>query len=716
MSCAACLETKTGREDPTPLPRLRPDLRILPGPPDFDGEPTFTIHDPLTGGFDKIDWSAAAVFERLREPTTMEALLQALRQETTLRLSRDEVADFVAQVRRRGFAVDSLHLDAETLRQTLAAPRPNVFGELFRKHLYWRIPLCNPDRFLEATLPAARLFGSATALWLYAVLLVCGGIYAAMRVETYLATFLYFFTPAGMAWFVLAIVAVKTVHELAHAYAAKARGCRVPAMGVAFILLWPVAWSDVTDAWKLQSRTDRLVISAAGLAAELAIAGVALVLWALFPPGPAKSVCFVVTSSSLLSTFFINMNPAMRYDGYYLLMDATGLDNLQGRAAAFLAWWRRTWCFGLRLPDPEPALSRSRRVFLLTYAVFAQLYRVLLYAAIALMIYHAVAKVLGVALLLAQAYWFFIKPILLEARAMWSLRKNMKAPWRPVFVATAVCAVVLWLAVPMPRRISLPAVVAPAVSQVVYTPVAGRVAEVRAEQGQRVQTGELLLRLEEPELAMRLEIAELELAMLRTERAQRLRTPESRDLAAQLKEEEEVLRAVINGLQAKRAQLEIRAGRDGLLYEWSRDVLPGMHLARDTRLGRVALGEDLKAYAFVKETDVDRIRQQGRGAFQSDATAALTPARVLSVNPVRAETIEFAGLTSAAQGALPVQQRGARLHVLESWYMIELTLETPPERMAFGETGIVWVTADASAPLLDGLRAMWSVVARESGF
>lgn len=75
-----------------------------------------------------------------------------------------------------------------------------------------------------------------------------------------------------MFWFAIALFFAKVIHELGHAYTAHRYGCRVASMGVAFLVMWPVLYTDVTDAWKLSSRRARIAISSAGMIAELAIA------------------------------------------------------------------------------------------------------------------------------------------------------------------------------------------------------------------------------------------------------------------------------------------------------------------------------------------------------------------------------------------------------------------------------------------------------------
>jgi putative peptide zinc metalloprotease protein len=58
---------------------------------------------------------------------------------------------------------------------------------------------------------------------------------------TFHAFLLDTFTLQGLASYGLALFVVKVLHELGHAYAVKRHGGRVPTMGVAFLVMWPMA-------------------------------------------------------------------------------------------------------------------------------------------------------------------------------------------------------------------------------------------------------------------------------------------------------------------------------------------------------------------------------------------------------------------------------------------------------------------------------------------
>ena len=76
-----------------------------------------------------------------------------------------------------------------------------------------------------------------------------------------LAVLLVAMTSLSWQLTVAALVLGKLVHESGHAFAAKRLGCRVPSMGVAFVLLWPLAWTDTTQAWRLPDRRSRVRVN-----------------------------------------------------------------------------------------------------------------------------------------------------------------------------------------------------------------------------------------------------------------------------------------------------------------------------------------------------------------------------------------------------------------------------------------------------------------------
>ena len=87
----------------------------------------------------------------------------------------------------------------------------------------------------------------------------------ASRWSQFMHTFSYFFSFEKIVVYFLSLVLIKIFHELGHTITAKRMGAEVTNMGVAFIILTPILYANVTDAWKIQSHKKRALISSGGV-------------------------------------------------------------------------------------------------------------------------------------------------------------------------------------------------------------------------------------------------------------------------------------------------------------------------------------------------------------------------------------------------------------------------------------------------------------------
>ncbi|NBB83745.1 MAG: methyltransferase, partial [Alphaproteobacteria bacterium] len=393
-------------------------------PPEADGAPTWTVYDPVRNRYFRIGRTAAALIHAWHRGDP-DAVLAAARAETGTTVAPAELERFRQFLEMNDLTAESGPARTRDLLRRAAAARPHWSKWLLTNYLFLRIPIVRPDAFLDATLPVVRpLMSRAMA----AIVGLCGllGIVLAIRQwDQFVATFLHFFSLAGVLWFGLALIATKIVHELAHAYTAKRFGCRVHTMGVAFLVLWPVLYTDVSDAWRLASRRARLQIGAAGMASELALACLATLAWSFLPDGPVRAAAFLIATATWAMTLFINLNPFLKFDGYYLLSDLLGVSNLQGRSFALGRWRLREAIFGFGEPAPEPLPRRLRRG-LIVYAWLTWVWRFFLFIGIALLIYHFFIKVVGILLMVVELAWFIARPVRNEMAEWWKRRGSMR--------------------------------------------------------------------------------------------------------------------------------------------------------------------------------------------------------------------------------------------------------------------------------------------------
>jgi len=185
-------------------------------------------------------------------------------------------------------------------RAQAQAGEQNWMMWLVHHYLFVKIPLVHPHNFLKATLPIVAPLYTATAGWTFSVVGLIGLILIGRQWDAFISTFLYFFNWRGAILYSLSLGAVKIVHELGHAYTATRFGCRVPTMGVAFMVMMPVLYSDVSDSYRLTSKRKRLLIAAGGVIAELGLASIALFAWGFLPEGTARSIAFLVATTSVI--------------------------------------------------------------------------------------------------------------------------------------------------------------------------------------------------------------------------------------------------------------------------------------------------------------------------------------------------------------------------------------------------------------------------------
>ena len=711
------MSANIARTQDRPLPLLRPDLEIYLGPNEPDGSPTFTVHDPVAGTYDKVRWEEATVLRHLWEPRTLKDLVRRINRSTTLDVDETDVLELCEDARLKGLTCSSGVAPARVLLAQHDAQKTSPLKWLLTHYLFVLIPLIRPDAFLTRTVGLVRLLGSRIALLTYAAFSILGLVMLMGQVDTYLSTFPYFFNRRGLLFYVAAIVALKTVHEFSHAYVAKSNGVRVPTMGVALLVFFPVAFCDVTDAWRLRDRRKRLLIGAAGILAELIIAGLAVFVWGVAPPGVLRSAAFVVSSVTIVSTLTVNMNPAMRFDGYYILADAWGIDNLRLRAFAVTRWMLRKALLGLSAPAPEPDAPPRRVAGMIVYSLYAWLWRLGVYMGIAVLVYHKFTKVIGVVLFCANIMLLVVRPIVNEAKVIASMRKHFKLNLRLLATATCLFALLLWIAAPLPRIVSLPAIVAPTASQVVYVPHSGLIEGMALRRGDRVELGQSLLRIRSERLRTGLQVFQLEQDIITKQIAVLSADPEARGLIPQKREELAEVEAKLSQVREAIAQSHLTAQVSGDVIEWDESLHNGQAVAEDVALGKIADTRHPLVIAFVKEGCVRDVEVNERVEFVPIGDWRPRVGRVQRIRPTSTEILDHFSLSSLAGGDLPVLEDGrGRLRMIESYYRIDVSLEPGQRSLRMEQTGHVRIRSKPRSLLLAALRHVWTVLVRESSF
>ncbi|MEI7233753.1 HlyD family efflux transporter periplasmic adaptor subunit [Pectobacterium carotovorum] len=600
------------------LPPLRADLQLVESAPGINGAPQWVLSDPITGRYFTLTPSAIRLLRHwpLRQP---QQILAAANSEPGLPLRVKELEKLLQFLRQHDLVAAS---DAEQRQRYLGkaqAMRTSLWKSVLHQYLFFRIPLWRPDPVLNRCWPWLQRYGAPFLIWVFPLILLLGLFLVSRDWVRYTHSFPHLFSLSGMAVFGVSLVFAKFIHELGHAFMAKRAGCRVQSMGVAFIVLFPLFYTDTTDAWKLKDRQARLLIGAGGILAELMLAVIALLAWALLPDGPARTAAFMLSSATWLTTLVVNLNPLMRFDGYFLLSDFWRVENLQERAYALCRWRLRESLFGHGHPAPEN-LSPSLQRKLLVWGYASWIWRFFLFFGIALVVYHFFIKVIGIGLMLVEIVWFIALPIAKEAYAWWSMRKSI----HPIaFLRSALlCSTLLFILLyPWGGSIHIPAVLEAEKVSTLYSPVPAQVNRLHVTDGQRVDTGDILLELTSVDLDYRLDIERQRIAQLQQ---QRQRGAARQETASEIQVMDWQLAEALaryRGLAAQRQRLTIRAPQAGVVRDLARDMTAGRWLTADTPLLRVVEPTQGRVIGYIPEESLMRTQESMQGIFLTDDPA-----------------------------------------------------------------------------------------------
>lgn len=636
----------------TAWPALRQDLQLHAGPAQPDGAPSWVLHDPVANRFYEISWPAFEMLSRwsLRDSG---AILRDIRERTTLQVDEEDI-EALRRFLEQSFLLDE-HGPEHTARLQEAAARQRMggLGWLLKHYLFFRVPLFRPAALLHWLSPRLG-WCFQPAFWKTLVLLaVAALVVVSFQWDAFVGTFVGYAGGVSAPGILIALGLAKVAHEMGHALAAHRHGCRVPQMGVAFLVMVPVLYTDTTDAWKLPSRTARMQIAAAGMATELMFAVAATWLWLVLPDGSVRAGAFMLATTTWVLTLAVNLSPFMRFDGYYLLSDAVGIANLHERAFALGRWKLRQVLLGWSDPPPEEFGPR-RRTWLILFAYLTWLYRLVLFLGIALLVYHLFFKALGLLLLAVELVWFVLWPVGRELRQWWSGRARHRWTRASTLSAGALLLGALALCVPWPRGVHAPAVLRAAQSQWLYAPVAAQIRAIEARHGDMVREGQAVVALASPELDQKLALASVREQAMQWKLAQQSLHADLMGLGPALREQWAATRAELSGLKALREQLEVRAGFPGRLTTLAPGLQPGVWVRPGEPLVQVVADSTTRVDAYVASEDMPGIRLGDAARFVAgDGRSAHLKCRVADLDSVALPHLEHAFLGSPNGGPVP---------------------------------------------------------------
>lgn len=280
------------------------------------------------------------------------------------------IASLIAGLKANRLLVDRPVSVYRQARQQLQRRQPGYrVTTLWQSFLQKQFAIDGMDGFISAlyrrggrllfTTPVQLIFGlvSLIGLVLFTRLFVSGG-YSMAGLGSNLGR--------GLAWLVALNLVSILVHELSHGLTVKHYGREVRRAGFMIFFGLPAFFVDTTDIW-MEGRRARLAVTWAGPYSGLILAGACAIVMTLWPALPVNPLLYQFAFLALL-TVFINLNPLLELDGYYLLMDWLEIPMLRRKSLEFLRrglWARLGNARGALRLGALGGLTREERIFTL---------------------------------------------------------------------------------------------------------------------------------------------------------------------------------------------------------------------------------------------------------------------------------------------------------------------------------------------------------------
>ena len=698
------------------IPYLRQDLEIFRGNSREDGSPAWLLYDAVRNKYFTVGLTAFRLIKNWRGGEDIQNFEKKINSQG-IETTGDEIKSFIGFLQQNNLIIQPQGQGVPFLMQQKNSLKKSWIMNLIHSYLFFKIPLFTPDEWLGRTLNKVKFLGSKKIRNIIYILGFIGLFFVIQQFENFTKTFLYFFSLKGLMIYFITLVFVKCLHELGHAYIAKYHGCRVSAIGIAFLVFFPFLYTDTTDAWRLRNHKDRLLINFAGILTELHLALIATFVWGVLPEGGLKSAAFFIATTSWISSIAINVSPFMRFDGYYVFSDWLKAENLQPRSFALAKWKIRETLFGFNHKPPEE-ISPSRRWTFIIYAWSTWVYRFFLFIGIALLVYYFAFKVLGIILFAIEIYWFIMLPIIKEMKQWWMMRSEMKLNKQTFRTISILTITLMVLFLPWKSSMKIPAVYISEKYSKIYSPYPAKIKSVFITKDQEVEVGQNLIELYSPGLDKEINSIRRKILLTKTKINRMSGTSGNMDEYLTYNQRLIALQSELSGLTKTKEKLVIKAPNKGKVKDLV-SLSNEMWVSNlDQLLGIVHYGTG-NVKAFIREEQIDRFQENTPAVFipnDGDHKKIHLISNRLDLSSVN--NLPYIALASIHSGPIAIrnftsgeyQYRPETAHYIADFKLVNKS------SIKFELPGYVHVEGNRYSPFIRFFRNVFSVLIRESGF
>lgn len=589
--------------------RLRSHVRLHRH--EYRGEPWYVIHDDLSGQVHRFTPAAYQVIGRLDGRRSLGQIWEEVSQSLGEAMpTQQELVELIGRLHAANVVTGRGDVDIDEMCRRYIRHRRARWMQMLRSPLAIRIPLFDPERFIAWTYPWVRpcIGRLGGVLWLTVVLTALG--LAVLHWQALTDNVADRVLGVGnLLLLALIYPVIKALHEMGHAWATRDAGGEVHEVGVMLLVFFPIPYVDASAAAACPDKFQRMLVGAAGIMVEVFLAALAMMVWVMAEPGLVRALAFNVMLIAGVSTVLFNGNPLLRFDAYYVLADWLEIPNLAQRSNQQLGYVIRRYLLGQPQVTSQ-ARSWQESLWLITYSLASFIYRMVIMVMISVFVATRYF-IVGVLLAVWALFMTLVLPMLKMLRFIAfdpGMDGTRTRAWSWLVGALGIMLVLLFL-VPVPHATSLHGVLDLGQPAQVRTGTAGMVAERWVDEGEMVDAGEPILRLEAPELSSEVLLLEAHRRELEVQLPGLIWDAPARAI---LNESLQLLEQRLADSRERAAAAVVTSPREGVLL--MPDGVPplGIYLERGAPVAVVMQPEDLRVRSLIPEHRGDLVREDSR--------------------------------------------------------------------------------------------------------
>ncbi len=541
--------------------------------------------------------------------------------------TQTDCINLLAQLQMFGLLRNDLPIDPDRLRERIDQVRERKHAERVGGYVFYTIPLINPERFLARYVDLARIVFSGKGLIVVCLLALFAISNILPRWTELSVAANNIIAPQNLIFFTLSLFLMKVVHEFAHGFACKAYGGRVTEIGIFMMMVLPLPYCDATTSWAFSSKWQRIMVATAGMMIEVALASIAALVWVYTSPGTLHSIAYNFMFIASVMTIIFNLNPLLRYDGYYMLADYLEIPNMTSRSHELFKYLTRRYAFGLKGEQSPPLESKREGAWMIAHACCAFPYRMLVVVGIVLFVanqYFILGFLLGV---FGGIMWLVVPVFKGLSYVVADPAIQVVRPRAVGVTFGALAVLILFIGVlPMPSRVWAWGVVEPRNLITYRAANNGYVKDISIEDGEAVEKGQLLLRVHNPVMIGDFERAEARLQLATTRLlAAGSSSPVARDLAEPLYEDAQAQYASLHEMADA---MLVRADFAGRVVAPSIRTRDNTFVTQGADLVTLADFNDLIIRAYISDTDFAQLVDDASENLEAVDPRHIQPERI----------------------------------------------------------------------------------------